>query len=66
LIFRTFILLLTLLILPLVIRKFKKTVDPKIDDLYQHLQGIGIKVFIAEKGNDATKIELGDIMLPTL
>jgi hypothetical protein len=58
-IFRTFIPLLTLIILPLVIRKFKKTVDPKIDDLYQHLQGIGIKVFIAEKGSDEGKIGLG-------
>ena len=55
----SFIPLLLFLILPIVINKLKKNTPPKIDELYQHLQGIGIKASIAEIGNDKCKIGLG-------
>lgn len=55
----TFIPLLLFLILPIVLNKLKKNTSPNIDDLCQHLQGIGIKASIAEIGNDKSKIGLG-------
>jgi hypothetical protein len=54
----TFIPLLTLIILPLLIKKFKKNTTHKTDDLYQHLQSIGIKTSIKEKDGDTGKIGL--------
>jgi len=54
----TFIPLLLFLILPLVLKKLKKNTTPIIDDVYQHLQGIGVKSSITETDNDKCKIGL--------
>ena len=54
----SYIPLLLFLILPVVLNKLKKNTAPEIDELCQHLQGIGIKASIAEIGNDKCKIGL--------
>jgi len=60
-IFSTFIPILTLLALPLLIKKLKKNTTSKVDEFYQHLQGIGIKAYITnlEKDDDTGKVGLG-------
>lgn len=55
----TFIPLLLFMILPLVLKKLKKNTAPVINELYLHLQGIGIKASIAETDNDKCKIGTG-------
>ncbi len=57
--FSNFIPLFLFLILPIILKKLKKTTASDIDELYHHLQGIGIKASIAEMGNDKCKIGLG-------
>jgi len=58
-IFSIIIPLFTLIIMPLLIKKFKKNTAPKIDNLHQHLQSIGIKVSVTEKEGDTGKVGLG-------
>ena len=55
----TFIPLFLFLILPMLLKKLKKNTTPAIDELYLHLQGIGIKASIAGTDNDKCKIGTG-------